>query len=119
MSNNRDYTRYSKENANLTEDVELVEVVEETAEETAEVIEEPMVEEPTIDESKHISGVVVDCVKLNVREQPNPNADILGIINEGSEVLVNEEESTDDFYKICTSAGLEGYCMRKFVSIMP
>lgn len=115
MSNNRDYTRYSKENANLTEDVEPVEVVEETA----EVIEEPMVEEPIIDEPKHISGVVVDCVKLNVREQPNPNADILGIINEGSEVLVNEEESTDDFYKICTSAGLEGYCMRKFVSIMP
>lgn len=115
MSNNRDYTRYSKENANLTEDVEPVEVVEETA----EVIEEPMVEEPIIDESKHISGVVIDCVKLNVREQPNPNADILGIINEGSEVLVNEEESTDDFYKICTPAGLEGYCMRKFVSIMP
>lgn len=115
MSNKRDYTRYSKENANLTEDVEPVEVVEETA----EVIEEPMVEDPIIDESKHISGVVVDCVKLNVREQPNPNADILGIINEGSEVLVNEEESTDDFYKICTSAGLEGYCMRKFVSIMP
>lgn len=118
MSNNRDYTRYSKENANLTEAVEPVEVVE-VVEETAEVIEEPMVEEPIIDESKHISGVVVDCVKLNVREHPNPNADILGIINEGSEVLVNEEESTDDFYKICTSAGLEGYCMRKFVSIMP
>lgn len=119
MSNKRDYTRYSKENANLTETVEPVEVAEEIVDTTAEVIEEPIIEEPIIEEPKSISGIVTDCIKLNVREQPNPNADILGTINEGSEVIVSEDESTDDFYKICTSAGLDGYCMRKFISIMP
>lgn len=121
MSNKRDYTRYSKEDNKSTDFIKPAEVTEETVETVDSIVEEPIVEtvEEPITESKAIYGIVTDCIKLNVREQPKPNAHILGTIDEGSEVIVNEDESTGDFYKICTSAGLEGYCMRKFVSIMP
>lgn len=129
MSKKRDYTRYSKgpiETNETVEVVEFVEPVETVTEDIQEVevmqepmVEEPMVEEPVVEESEPVIGVVTDCVKLNVREFPNTTAPILGIITAATELAIIEEESTADFYKICTSAGLEGYCMKKFVTIMP
>lgn len=127
MSKKRDYTRYSKEPIETKEPVETmepkepmesVEIVTEDIQ-TVEVEQEPKIEEPKIEEPKPITGVVTDCLKLNVRERPNTTAAILGVITAATELIIIEEESTADFYKICTSAGLEGYCMKKFVTIMP
>lgn len=117
MSKKRDYTRYSKETVAETTDsiVEPVKVVE---------VSEPVVEDiPTgvaVVEVKQepIIGIVTDCAKLNVREQAKSNAAILGVISASTELVIIEEESTADFYKICTSAGLEGYCMKKFITII-
>ena len=123
MSKKRDYTRFSKEPVEtvepietVVEDIQPVETVEIVAEgvQSVEVEQESKIEEP-----KPITGVVTDCLKLNVRERPYPTAAILGVITASTELMINEEESTADFYKICTSAGLEGYCMKKFVTIMP
>ena len=133
MSKKLDYTKYSKEPIVAKEPVESVEtvveeiqavepVVEPAIEEPVveePVIEEPVIEESVIDEPEPIIGVVTDCLKLNVREFATKNADILGVINAATELVIIEEESTKDFYKICTSTGLEGYCMKKFISIMP
>lgn len=59
---------------------------------------------------------VVDCKnKLNLRVEPDANANIIKILDKGAEVLIYTEESTADFYKVCTESGLEGYCMKKFV----
>lgn len=110
MSKKRDYTRYSKESAEIKEPVAEVEEI---------VVEEPKIEEVTVEESEPIIGIVTDCTKLNVREQPSKTADILGVISAATELVIIEEESTEDYYKICTSAGLEGYCMKKFITIMP
>lgn len=72
---------------------------------------EPVIsEEPTI-------GVVVNCTKLNVREQPNAGANIVCVLVALDEVQIDEEESTEEFYKICTVSGLEGFCMKKFIVI--
>ena len=124
MSKNRDYTRYSKPSIEANESVESIEIDEavETVMEDVqieEVKQEPKVEEPEIEEPEPIIGVVTDCIKLNVRARPNQTAMILGVITAATELIIIEEESTRDFYKICTSAGLEGYCMKKFISIMP
>lgn len=75
--------------------------------------EEPVVE--SVPEPVH--GVVIDCAKLNVRELPNPDAPVVTIIKASSKVLVDETESTDDFYKVCTETGIEGYCMKKFIAV--
>lgn len=88
---NKDYTKFSKE---PVEDVEVV-----------------------ADETKH--GVVVDCLKLNVRKEPDIESDALCQITASTDLVVYENESTEDFYKICTSAGIEGFCMKKFIKIMP
>ena len=29
----------------------------------------------------------------------------------------NPDESTEDFYKICTESGINGYCLKKFIEI--
>lgn len=123
MSRRKDYTRFSNktepknehnipvttghvvidENAKLEDsDASLVDVV----------IEETIAKMPK-------PGVVVDCLKLNVREAPNANADVVCVINASTKFVVDEAESTDDFYAVCTESGAEGYCMKKFVQILP
>ena len=66
--------------------------------------------EPTI-------GSVVDCNTLNVRKEPSIESEVLCEISWSTELMVYEDESTDEFYKICTASGIEGYCMKKFISI--
>jgi hypothetical protein len=61
------------------------------------------------------AGTVVNCSRLNVREQPDPKGTVLGEIVCGSLVLIDEAESTADWYKVCAEAGLKGFCMKKFV----
>lgn len=84
-----------------------VEVVEEINEEVVEVKEEKKPE---------ITGVVI-CEKLNVREVPN-GAKICEI-GKYTVVVIDESESTHDWYAVrtCTTPVVEGFCMKKFISI--
>lgn len=79
--------------------------------------EEAKVEETKVEEPKTITGVVVDCPRLRVRAAANKNAEVLCEINVDSKVLISEKESTNEFYKVCTEAGVEGYCMKQFIDI--
>ena len=74
-------------------------------------------EETEITEPVSIKGVVTNCLQLNVREAPRSDAKVLFVIDSLSEVAIYENESTDEFYKICTASGLEGFCMKKFIAI--
>ena len=76
----------------------------------AEVVPEPEAD-PTI------IGTVVDCVRLRVRESSSSNAAVICEIPKDSEVLIDDKESTDDFYKVCTESGAEGFCMKKFIAL--
>jgi hypothetical protein len=90
-----------------------VETVVATVPETAaEIVNEPV-------EPRAAIGVVTDCVRLNVREDPESNASIVGSINVSTELVIDIAESTDDFYKVITSAGIEGFCMKRYITIMP
>lgn len=62
-------------------------------------------------------GIVIDCKNLNVREQPDGEADVLGTIPADSEILIDESESTSEFYKVCAVSGLEGFCMKKYIAV--
>lgn len=64
-----------------------------------------------------IIGHVVDCTKLNVRKDPDEDAEILGTLPVGAEVMIDESESTDDFYNVCAASGFEGFCMKRFIEI--
>lgn len=127
-----DYTKHS--NKNKYENKSRIERKFESADEMVEalnnqkskvvdstpaVISEPEVVAPIVTEveaPKNL-GKVIDCIKLNVREEPNTKASVIFEINVGSTVFIDETCSTDDFYKICTEHGVEGYCMKKFIEI--
>jgi len=64
-----------------------------------------------------VFGVITDCLKLNVRKESKVDADVLTIIPALSEVQVDTEASTDEFYKVCTETGVEGFCMKKYVAL--
>lgn len=69
----------------------------------------------TVSLPKTVEGVVVNCLKLNVRVEPSKDAEVVCILDAMSEVKIDVGESTPDWFKITTAIGTEGYCMRKFV----
>lgn len=62
-------------------------------------------------------GIVTGCSKLNVREEPKTDSAIISEIPCQAEVMIEEAESTEDFYKVCTSFGVEGFCMKKYIVV--
>ena len=63
------------------------------------------------------TGVVTDCVKLNIRKRPSSDAAILTEIPVGTKVQIFDKESTKDFHHVCTATGIDGFCMKKFIKI--
>lgn len=126
---NKHYTQYSKfsgEEPMLVNDPELEveEAVEEKVEEPIEgQIVIPEVEskpdpEPSVKPENQKFGKVSNCKKLNIRKLPSRDAEIVSELIEGSEVMIDEKESTALFYKICTEHGIEGYCMKNFIKVV-
>lgn len=74
----------------------------------------------THDESEGIKfGLVTNCKKLNVRERPTVHAPVICEIVCQTELMIDEKESTEEFYKVYTAAGIEGFCMKNFIAIQP
>ena len=97
-------------------------------------IEEPVVEEPVANEEVMIEesvankeifsevpntvrGVITNCLNLNIREMPSKDSDIVCELPALSEVQVDVDDITDEFYKIYSDNEITGYCMKKYVSI--
>ena len=45
------------------------------------------------------------------------NSDVLEIIVENDEVEI-EELNDSDFYKVITSSGVSGFCVKKYISVL-
>lgn len=98
-----------------TEDV-VNEVIEtENAEEVIEVSEE--LNETPAEEPALLIGVVTGCARLNIRAEASYDSEILTVINAGSELQIHGSGTTDDFFKVTTEFGIDGYAMCQFVSI--
>ena len=129
---NKHYTQYSKfsgEEPMLVNDPELE--VEDTVEEKVdepiegqivipevepELVSDP---EPSVEQENRKFGKVNNCKKLNIRKLPSRDAEIVSELVEGSEVMIDEKESTALFYKICTEHGIDGYCMKDYITVIP
>lgn len=64
---------------------------------------------------KTVNGVVVNCAKLNIREEPDAHADVVCVLDAMSEIVIDANKSDNVWLKVCTASGISGYCMRKFV----
>lgn len=109
------YTQYSnkKKDEPIVDTVKMeVEETIETADVVVDLVEETV---ETVALPKIVEGVVVNCGKLNVRLYPSLTAPVVGILDVMSELEINVDESTGEWFKVCTATGIEGYCMRKFV----
>lgn len=83
-------------------------------------VKESVLEETEVvcEEKVPVIGVVVNCQKLRVRSEASADADnTIAVLDALSEVTVDEDASTEDFYKVCTAAGMEGFCMKKFIAL--
>lgn len=99
------YTKhFDEKNETVDEVVEPVEPVE-------------FIEEAEEEKIQPIMGVVTECSKLRVREIPSPEGAEVTIVDFGEEIMVDLEESTEDFYKVWTAAGKEGYCMKQYIVV--
>lgn len=84
-------------------------------EETAEVVEEEVKENPA--KRRSIFGEVVDCARLNIRKEPNTDASILYTVSLNGKLMIDLANSTDEWYSVCNKAGIGGYAMKKYISI--
>lgn len=70
-------------------------------------------------QDKIFIGLVANCKRLNIREGPTVDAPVICEVACQTELMIEEADSTEDFYKVCTAAGIEGFCMKKFIAIQP
>ena len=106
---------------------ETINEVEESTNETEEAIEEvtdevtePEVIVPSIEnnvENNEVIGKISGFEKLYVRKEASKNSEPVGIVTDKDDISIDITHSTDDFYKVITSNGLEGYCVKEFVKI--
>lgn len=132
----KNYNNYYKHQKQFESEARRAEIISEEEVISEEVIEEPIEEDTVVGEpieeeipedkelsyidmlkEKGISGVVTECVQLNVRLEPKADAPIVSVIPILTEVLIDEEKSTDDFYKVLIPGVNEGYCMKKYIAV--
>ena len=93
---------------------------EETTEEVTEEVTEPEVIVTSVEnnvENNEVIGKISGFEKLYVRKEASKDSEPVGIVTDKDDLSIDVAHSTDDFYKVITSNGLEGYCIKEFVKI--
>lgn len=75
----------------------------------------PVVQTPTPVEP--IDGTVSGCLRLNVRKEPSLTGEVVCEVSVGTTLMIDSDKSTEEWFKVYTETGVEGYCMKKFVTI--
>ena len=68
----------------------------------------------SVEATNHI-GIVVGCEKLNVRKEPSINSEVVFQFPCNMEVKIFIDKSTEDWFYVCNAAGIEGFCMKKYI----
>lgn len=68
-----------------------------------------------------IIGYVSNCEKLNIRNAPDLDSEILIVVNKGTKVEISEELSNDEFYSVTAycpdDITVIGYAMKDFITL--
>ena len=122
MSDKKHYMKYDDVDKMLVdatdEIVEEIEEVNDSVEDAIEIDDSVSVDE-IVEETESLVGVVSGCAKLNVRKEPNITSEPVCIVSEKTVLLIDQDLSTDEWYKVYTEAGIEGFCMKKYVTVNP
>lgn len=74
---------------------------------------EETVETVTLPET--VDGVVVNCAKLNVRENATVDSNVVCVLDVMSEIEIDVSKSTENWFYIYSATGAEGYCMKQYI----
>lgn len=85
--------------------------------ETSQVARPSLVKETveTVTLPAVVKGTVAHCSKLNVREKPVVNSEIVCVLNVTSEIEIDVEKSTENWFYVRSATGAEGYCMKEYI----
>ena len=112
------YNNYSKPKPKLEpEEKPVVQEAEPVIEDQTVIPEVIMAPEAEAQAAK-LSGIVGNCARLNVRKEPNKMADVIAVLEAGSEVQLVSEKPVNGFYNVIAVDGREGYCMCDYISIL-
>ena len=67
--------------------------------------------------TKGMQTGVVNCLRLHIFSEPRLDSEIVCKVRYLTEVEVDCKNSTEDFYKIYTAIGAEGFCQKDLVTI--
>ena len=91
-----------------------------------EVVEEEVVEEVVTEEPEdapeptpeHVFGVVSHCATLNIRKTPELfRNNVVTVVSSGTELEIDNDNSTNEWFKVYTKEGVTGFCMKKYVTV--
>lgn len=88
-------------------------------------IDELNIDESEINEVKSVEskideitiGTVSNCAKLNIRNAPYKSAGVVTTVVSSTELMIDLDKSANEWYYVYTASGIEGFCMKDFVSI--
>lgn len=80
--------------------------------ETVELVKESV---QTVVLPDKVKGFVAHCTKLNVRENATVDSGIVCVLNVMSEIEIDVNKSTANWFYIYSATGAEGYCMKEYI----
>lgn len=60
---------------------------------------------------------VANCLRLHIHAEPNLESEIVCKVRYLTEVMIDLDNSTEDFYKVFIATGAEGFCQKDLVTI--
>ena len=60
---------------------------------------------------------IANCLRLHIFSEPTTDSEIVCKVRYLTEVEIDLNESTDDFYKVYTAVGAAGFCKKDQITI--
>ena len=106
------YSQYSNKNANAANANRNKQVEKPIVTPKPQLVRETV---ETVTLPAAVEGKVAHCSKLNIREKPIVNSDIVCVLDVMSEVQIDVNKSTENWFYVCCANGAEGYCMKEYI----
>lgn len=71
--------------------------------------------EVPVEEPRNRTGHITGCELLNVRRDPSVSSPVIAVLNRSDLVMLHEKNDIPDFFKVTTTNGVSGYCMKNFI----
>ena len=113
--NYRNYQNYKKEKEQTPDPETVIEPTEENSQdpESDDNTDETVESEPTKTEIGK-----VNCIRLKIRNKPSMGGSIVCLARVGDELTIDRSKYYDEWLKVTTVDGLEGFCRQDFVTVI-